>query len=129
MPKPSPCFSPLTSNVGGLRPVPRPALGWLRTIREAQGLSRRTIGEKLNVTHAAVRDYEVAETNDAITLATLRRVAGALGCDLVVALVPREDRSFESLAAAPNVALPHSVATEPSKEPSEDHGELESHLK
>jgi transcriptional regulator with XRE-family HTH domain len=119
----------LSSTTIGLRVVPRPAEGWLRTVREALGISRRAIGEALNVSHAAVRDYELAEMRDAISLATLRRTADALGCDLVVALVPKDQRSFEELmsmpAAAPTPTPTHLSASEASN----DSEELEAHLK
>lgn len=83
-----------------VRLVESPNGGWLRTVREALGLSRRVLAERLEVTQAAVRDYEVAETNEAISLATLRRAARSLDCELVVALVPTQGRSFAELAPA-----------------------------
>lgn len=98
-------------------PPSRPPEGWLRATRESLGLSRRAVAEKLGVTHAAVRDYEVAETRDTITLATLRRTAAALDCELVVALVPRAGRSFEDTIIAPSHPPPGA------------DDELESHLK
>lgn len=66
----------------------RPQQGWLRAAREARGLPRRVVAEQLGVSDAAVRDYELAEVRDTISLCTFRRVAKVLGCDLMVALVP-----------------------------------------
>ncbi len=82
------------------------------------GLSRERVANALGVSNAAVRDYEAAELNDAITLRTFKRVAAALDCELVCALVPR-NRS--ALASSQPPADPNPAADEPS--------ELASHLK
>lgn len=44
----------------------------------------------MGVTQPTVVQLEQSEANGTIQLATLRRAADALGCDLVYALVPRE---------------------------------------
>lgn len=129
MPTAARSLSSLTSTNRQGRVVARPKEGWLRTVREAQGLSRRTVGEKLGVTHAAVRDYELAEIRDAITLATLRRTAGALGCDLVVALVPKDKRSFAASASTRAEAVRPPPDIHDAMKPGEESGELASHLK
>jgi predicted DNA-binding mobile mystery protein A len=69
--------------------VIRPAAGWLRSVREALGLSLADQARKLKVTPPAVRSFEQAEAEDRITLASLRRTAAAMDCDLVYTLVPR----------------------------------------
>ena len=48
------------------------------------------MGQRLGITASGVRKLEQAEAADAITLATLRRVAEALDCELHYALVPRQ---------------------------------------
>jgi predicted DNA-binding mobile mystery protein A len=68
---------------------PRPPAGWLRSIREALGMTSAVLGERLGMTASGARKLEQAEAADAITLGTLRRVAEALDCDLQYALVPR----------------------------------------
>lgn len=75
-----------------------PERGWLRSTREALGLSRAVVAERLGVTRASVQDFEEAEARGAITLASLRRVAAALDCDVVVRL----KRKAASLGGAPN---------------------------
>jgi transcriptional regulator with XRE-family HTH domain len=84
----------LDSRIAEVRP---PAAGWIRFVREGLGLSRQAVAGRLNVTQAAVRDYEESEAREAISLATLRRVADALGCEVVVALVPRQPGFVEKL--------------------------------
>lgn len=95
-----------------IRPVSRPVHGWLAAVRNALGLSRAAVAASLKVTPAAVQDYEKAEKADAITLATLRRVAGAMDCELVVALVPRNGLTFGQLAARRDPDFAHLRATE-----------------
>jgi predicted DNA-binding mobile mystery protein A len=68
---------------------PRPPAGWLRSIREALGMTSAVLGERLGMTASGARKLEQAEAADAITLSTLRRVAEALNCELQYALVPR----------------------------------------
>jgi predicted DNA-binding mobile mystery protein A len=72
------------------RPLPRthPAGGWLRAIRQALGMTTRQCAKAVGVTQAAVVDVERTEARGDITLATLRRYAAALDCELVYALVP-----------------------------------------
>ena len=47
-----------------------------------------------------MQKFERAEATDRITLGSLRRVADAMGCDLVYALVPKSG-SFAELAEHP----------------------------
>lgn len=78
------------SSGGTLRSIRRPRTGWIRTIRTALGMSAVQLGRRLGMTRQGVTALEKAETAETITLATLRKVAHALECDLVVALVPNE---------------------------------------
>ena len=95
-----------------LRSIARPAHGWLRAVREALRLPRAAVARTLNVSASAVQDYEKAEKTDTITLGTFRRVAAALDCELVIALVPRNGRTFADLAAALDPEITHLKATE-----------------
>lgn len=99
--------------------VVRPGAGWLRAVREALGLPLREVASRIAVTVPAVRSLEKAEADDRITLASLRRVAAALGCDVVYVLIPHEG-SFAALAerearlqVAPHIeAAEHSMQLE-----------------
>jgi transcriptional regulator with XRE-family HTH domain len=66
----------------------------------------------LKITQSAIQSYEQAEKTDTITLATLRRAAAALDCELVIALVPNGGRRFADLAAARDPDRAHLRATE-----------------
>jgi predicted DNA-binding mobile mystery protein A len=67
----------------------RPRAGWLKTIRQALGVSLADLGTRLHVSRQLVQRFEKAESEDRITLKSLRAAANALDCDLVYALVPR----------------------------------------
>lgn len=79
---------------------PRPSDGWIASIREALGLTLAEVGRHLRAPRQTVQKFERAEATDRITLGTLRRVADAMGCDLVYALVPKSG-SFAELAEHP----------------------------
>lgn len=75
--------------------TPRPRGGWIRTIREALGMSAVALGRRLGILNSSVLKLEQAEADDSITLGTLRKVAAALDCELQYALVPR--RSLDDM--------------------------------
>jgi predicted DNA-binding mobile mystery protein A len=79
---------------------PRPSGGWLASVREAFGLSLAEVGRRLRLPRQNVQKFERAEATDRVTLGTLRRVASALGCDLIYILVPKSG-SFAELAERP----------------------------
>jgi predicted DNA-binding mobile mystery protein A len=68
---------------------PRPQRGWLRAIREGLGLTLETVGKQLGQSRRRIQEFEEAEATDRITLRSLRRVAAAMDCDLVYAIVPK----------------------------------------
>jgi predicted DNA-binding mobile mystery protein A len=72
-----------------LRTLARPPRGWVRSVREALGMSAAALARRLGTTSGAVIRLEQSEAADRIRLDTLRRAADALGCDLVYLLVPR----------------------------------------
>src|SRR5471030_46798 len=68
----------------------QPVRGWIRAIREALGMTAEQLGKRLGVKQPSVVAIEQSEAKDTIELATLRRVAEALDCTLVYALVPNK---------------------------------------
>ena len=68
----------------------RPSNGWIYAIREALGMTSVALAKRLGMTDAGLRHLEKAERDEAITLATLRKVATALDCNLTYALIPRK---------------------------------------
>ena len=67
-----------------------PTLGWIRTMRDARGLSLRQLGERLGVQGNSVHVAERREQSGGISLYQLQRIADALDCDLFYAFVPRQ---------------------------------------
>lgn len=96
----------------------RPPSGWIKGIRESLGIPASNLAERLGVAPSTVSRLETSEAEDTISLATLRRAAGALGCELHYALVPKaplEDilkSRANTLAHDQMQAVSHSMALE-----------------
>lgn len=97
---------------------PRPPAGWLKAIREALGMTATHQAKSLGVTTSTVTRLETSEADDTISLATLRRAAEALGCELQYALVPKQsltdtlEARATALARQQMAAISHSMALE-----------------
>lgn len=96
----------------------RPRSGWVRAISESLGMSAAAFARRLGMSHAGVRKLENAEASDVITLASLRKLAEALDCELQYALVPRTSLAQQVKDQAKSVAqerlrpIAHSMALE-----------------
>ena len=79
---------------------PVPAKGWIRTVRDALGISSSVLAKKLKCSRANVTQMEKRENKGTISLEILEQVANALGCKLVYCLVPIEplDKILEKQA-------------------------------
>src|ERR1700676_5160497 len=76
-----------------LGPAPRsssPVRGWIKAVREALGMTTAQLAKRLGVKQHYVVAIEQSEAKGTIELATLRRVAEALDCNLVYALIPNK---------------------------------------
>jgi predicted DNA-binding mobile mystery protein A len=88
------------------------------------------MAQAVGVTQAAVVDIERTEAKGDISLATLRRYATALECELVYALVPKRplqqtvEARAEQLAREQVSRVDHSMALEDQRT-SQDHRERE----
>lgn len=97
---------------------PRPPSGWIKAIREALGMTSAHLARRLGVTLPTTTRLEASEAEDRITLATLRRAAAALNCELHYALLPRQSLSATLDARATEIArrrmaaISHSMALE-----------------
>jgi predicted DNA-binding mobile mystery protein A len=76
----------------------------LQAIRQALGLTTRQLAQRVGVSQSAVVAAERSEAGQDITLATLRRYANAMDCELVYALVPRRSLQETIEAQAERVA-------------------------
>ncbi len=67
-------------------------------------MSAPALAQRLGISERAVRKLETSEADGAITLASLKRLAEALNCDVQYALVPRKPLSEIVLDRAREVA-------------------------
>ena len=72
-----------------LRSIRPPKLGWVAEIRQGLGMTTAQLGRRLRLTKQRVGALERAEAEGKVTLASLKRAAHALDCELVYAIVPR----------------------------------------
>jgi predicted DNA-binding mobile mystery protein A len=75
----------------------RPQRGWIRSIREALGMSGEQLARRVGVTQPTIATLERNEARNKITLESLDRLARGLGCRLVYAVVPEGKKSFSDL--------------------------------
>jgi predicted DNA-binding mobile mystery protein A len=75
---------------GPARRYATPVRGWIKAIRGALGMSTAQLAKRLGIKQPSLVELEKSEAKGSIELATLRRVAEALDCTLVYALVPNK---------------------------------------
>jgi len=111
----------LDSKLASIKPIERfamPPKGWIRAIRDAIGMTGAQLGRRLGMTAQGVVSLERSEASGTIQLNTLRRVAEAMDCVLVYALVPKisltemVDRRARELALRALRRVSHSMALE-----------------
>lgn len=76
------------SELGPSKRYTTPVGGWIKAVREALGMSTAQLAKRLGIKQPSLVALEQSEAKGTIELATLRRVAEALDCTLVYALVP-----------------------------------------
>jgi len=77
----------------GLAQKPVPRGGWIRTIRDALGMSSYALAKRLGCNRSNITSFEQREKKGTITLETLTQVARAMNCTLVYCFVPIEPLS------------------------------------
>lgn len=78
----------LRSNLKILQAVPHG--GWVASIRDALGMSQADLAHRMGLTQSAVAKLETGERAGTAQIDSLRRAAQAMGCELVVLMVPRQ---------------------------------------
>ncbi len=68
----------------------RPRVGWLRAVRQALAIPAEDIARYINLSTKMVFQLERSEQMKKITLGRLEKMARAMNCDLVYAVVPWE---------------------------------------
>ena len=84
--------------------APPPGGGWVRAIREALGMTQAQLAARLGISRQSLQGLERAEADRRITLDSLDRLAKAMDCRLVYALVP-EKGSLDGVRARKAKAL------------------------
>jgi predicted DNA-binding mobile mystery protein A len=111
--------------IAGLEP---PVRGWIKAIREALGMSSAQLAKRLTIKQPTVVALEQSELKGTIQLATLRRIAAAMNCTLVYALVPNDPLETIVQDQARKVAkrrlqpVEHSMLLEDQSVPARDFG-------
>ena len=72
-----------------LRTEKRPPNGWLKAVRGALGMSTRQLAKKCGVHHSSILRIEKNEAQDKISIESLKKIASAMDCQLVYAIVPQ----------------------------------------
>ncbi len=65
------------------------SLGWIRTIREALGMTSNDLASRVGVNQSRIIHMEQAEVDGNIKISTMKKIADALEMDFVYAFVPR----------------------------------------
>jgi predicted DNA-binding mobile mystery protein A len=73
-----------------VKSLARPQKGWIKAIREALGMSSSQLARRAGVSQSVLYRIESSEIAGTVKLETLERVAAALNCRLVYALIPNE---------------------------------------
>lgn len=76
-------------NVRALAALESPPDGWIRTLRQALGMTTEQLAARMKITRQAVLQLEAAERNKTATWTSLGKAAEALDCEVAVALIPR----------------------------------------
>lgn len=65
-----------------------PPQGWIKSIREALGISSRQLGKKAGIDQSRISRLENAEKNGDLKLSSLQKIAEALNMKFVYGFVP-----------------------------------------
>lgn len=76
--------------------ISHPPKGWISQLRKAINMSLQQMGNRLSKTPQAVKEIEKRESDESITLKSLREAGDALNMTLVYGFVPR-DGSLEQM--------------------------------
>jgi predicted DNA-binding mobile mystery protein A len=81
-------YQRIVDNAASQAALKKPPEGWLRTVRNALGMSGAQLAKKMGVTRARIAQAEQAELHGGITLKSMQATAEAMGCRFVYAIVP-----------------------------------------
>ena len=78
--------------------------GWIKTVREALGLSARQLGKMVGLDQSRISRLENAEKSGNLKLASLQKIAKGLNMQFVYGFVPEDSLEQVVMAQAKKVA-------------------------
>ncbi len=98
--------------------IPAPRRGWVHAIQAALGMTNVQLARRLKIQPQTLEDMQRYEVSGTIKLQTLRKLAEALGCRVVYAVVPdnslneiRRDRAY-AIASRHLRSVAHTMSLE-----------------
>jgi predicted DNA-binding mobile mystery protein A len=85
--------------------VVRPEKGWIKTLREALGMSSYELAKRSGLTQPRISNIESAEVDGDLKISTLKKMAESMGLVFVYGFVPPESLSALVEEQAQKVAL------------------------
>jgi predicted DNA-binding mobile mystery protein A len=65
--------------------------GWIRYMRQAMSMTLSTLAKTVGLNPATVQQIEKREIAGKVTIETMRKIASAMDCEFVYALVPKQE--------------------------------------
>jgi predicted DNA-binding mobile mystery protein A len=87
-----------------------PPEGWLRTMRKALGMSGAQLARKMGVTRALISQAESNEVSGSVTIKTMQKMAEAMGCRFVYAVLPPKGKETEDVIFAQAMKKARAIA-------------------
>ncbi|MDP2653092.1 MAG: mobile mystery protein A [Candidatus Omnitrophota bacterium] len=82
-----------------------PSQGWVKSIREALGLSTAQLGQRVGIDQSRISRLENAEKNGDLKLSSLQKIAKGLNMKFVYGFVPEDTLDAMVRAQARRIAL------------------------
>lgn len=82
-----------------------PEQGWIKTLREALGLSASQLGKKVGIDQSRISRLENAEKDGSLKLASLQKIAQGLNMKFVYGFVPEDTLEEMVRTQAKRIAL------------------------
>jgi predicted DNA-binding mobile mystery protein A len=82
-----------------------PSQGWIKSIREALGISTAQLGKKVGIDQSRISRIENAEMTGEVKLSTLMKIAKSMDMQLVYAFVPKNSLEDMVYQQARQIAL------------------------
>jgi predicted DNA-binding mobile mystery protein A len=90
-----------------------PPSGWLKAIRGALGINTRQLADRLGVKHSAIIQFETREAQGKVSIESIRKLARAMQCKFVYAVVPESPFSnLDSILEAQAIQAARSIVNQ-----------------